>query len=1349
MIAMTMLRMLLLATLASFWVMPQLVIAQDVADAQPGGRVRLYADPAINAYRVAAPAAVADRLPSAPTATIVITFLGPWAPEARDALSYAADLWAAQLRSRVPIVVEATWGGLAPTILAEGGPMWVWRNFPNAPAADTWYADPLANSLSGADLDAEADITVTFNSARSDWYFGTDGSPSGSQYDFVTVALHELAHGLGLTSYAQVRDGLGSWDSPEHPGIPHIYDRFVRNSSGQRLLDIGPFPNRSMALGGLLTSDNLYFDGAHARAANGGAPVKLHAPSPWAQGASYVHLADTYNNTPDALMTWQLSFGEAIHAPGPILFGMLQDTGWPLTGPAGLTFQVNSTATADDANLWDTFCLTSAGACTLRAAVAQANAAQGDDTILLPAGTYLPGRELLIDDSVTLIGAGAASTIIDGGQAHRALRISGPATVSISGVTIHNSWALTSDGGAILNGGGVVTIDSSAFFGNRAIGGGAIINWGSGSLLSVTNSTFEGNHASNGGALENGGGATMQINNCTINGNGASNIGGAIANFGGTLTVTGGMIGGHPATGNNASEGGAISNGGGQESGGVVTLDHTEVWSSHATRAGGAIRNYAQNTVVISSTLVTWNSSDQYGGGIHNDGELTILNSRLFHNQATSAGGAIFNQGQLTVRSSQIGGPETGIINRATTGAGIMTGGSGTALVDATTIIGNIAEAGGGGIANWGSGTLSIIGGSVISANVALTPNPDNPAGGGGLRNYDSGRVTIAASAMLGNRADYGGAIHNSAAGVIRVQIDDAGGTLPGTSRFAGNTAQAGGAIWNEGALTMASSIIGGAAAADGNRASSGAGLYNYNGSLSLRAGTVAFNAATQSGGGLVNAGAGQAVISNSTLSANSAAQRGGGVVSYDTATLQIGDATLALNTAPQASAIDNSGGQIAIARSIVAGSATTGAVCAGAVTNGGDLLATDASCGGRVASLAQLGFGALANNGGPTPTHALLPGSQALDALSQCALPSDQRGVSRPQNGRCDIGAFELVSQSAGAPAGGAGTVALLPGAAGTAGGAATLTNSGGAAATITIATYPANPTGAAVIDAGGQYVDLRVVGADTADTVTASFYYPTTVAGSAEGSLRLLYYTGSGWAAVAGSGGVAPSKSTADNLDGTVSGGRFRVTFDGTSTPRVTQLTGSLFTVAPVLDTFDRADGKLGTSWYGPEGLGGYAIRGNQLQLFGGGPIYWRREAYGVAQEAAVTIVGADPHGRTQALLLKVQGGLPNWRKGAIEVRYDAEGGFVQVGAYRPGQADWWSSAAFPMTLRDGDRLGAQVGADGRVRVLRNGELFVEVRLTAADRSFFSGRGGSIGLCFSAGGALLDDFSGGTIAP
>jgi hypothetical protein len=128
-----------------------------------------------------------------------------------------------------------------------------------------------------------------------------------------------------------------------------------------------------------------------------------------------------------------------------------------------------------------------------------------------------------------------------------------------------------------------------------------------------------------------------------------------------------------------------------------------------------------------------------------------------------------------------------------------------------------------------------------------------------------------------------------------------------------------------------------------------------------------------------------------------------------------------------------------------------------------------------------------------------------------------------------------------------------------------AQVSNSGDAApVAVTVASYSTNVTSGTVFNAGSGYVDVQVTGADTNDTVTASFYYPTNITGATEDALLLLYFNGSGWAQVLSSGGVAPDKDTTDNLDGTVSGGRFAVLFDNTSTPKVTELTGTVLAVA-----------------------------------------------------------------------------------------------------------------------------------------------------------------------------------------
>ncbi len=126
------------------------------------------------------------------------------------------------------------------------------------------------------------------------------------------------------------QSGVGSWGFGS--GSPGIYDRFTENGSGQSLLNTSLFPNPSTALGSQLTSNNIFFDGSNANAANGGNRVKLYAPSTWSGGSSYSHLDEVFNNTPNALMTYSIGFGESILNPGPVTLGLFKDMGWKLAG---------------------------------------------------------------------------------------------------------------------------------------------------------------------------------------------------------------------------------------------------------------------------------------------------------------------------------------------------------------------------------------------------------------------------------------------------------------------------------------------------------------------------------------------------------------------------------------------------------------------------------------------------------------------------------------------------------------------------------------------------------------------------------------------------------------------------------------------------------------------------------------------------------------------------------------------------------------------------------------------------------------------------------------------------------
>jgi hypothetical protein len=146
-------------------------------------------------------------------------------------------------------------------------------------------------------------------------------------------------------------------------------------------------------------------------------------------------------------------------------------------------------------------------------------------------------------------------------------------------------------------------------------------------------------------------------------------------------------------------------------------------------------------------------------------------------------------------------------------------------------------------------------------------------------------------------------------------------------------------------------------------------------------------------------AGSGSASVTNSTISGNEQ-----GILAEDTLVLlnstvadnsEVGVSNFAHDTADN-TIIANNGGDCPDGR-IDAGSRN---------------LDSDGTCWGSGAfgiTRAAPGLGPLQDNGGPTPTHALLPGSPAIDAGSTAGCPpTDQRGVTRPKNLVCDIGAFE-----------------------------------------------------------------------------------------------------------------------------------------------------------------------------------------------------------------------------------------------------------------------------------------------------------------------------------------------------
>lgn len=165
------------------------------------------------------------------------------------------------------------------------------------------------------------------------------------------------------------------------------------------------------------------------------------------------------------------------------------------------------------------------------------------------------------------------------------------------------------------------------------------------------------------------------------------------------------------------------------------------------------------------------------------------------------------------------------------------------------------------------------------------------------------------------------------------------------------------------------------------------------------------------------------------------------------------------------------------------------------------------------------------------------------------------------------DISTNVTAAQSATLAPGQTGTASTAPTSTGEAGLSVTATNGGGSTLLVAVANYDGSPTNVAAFQMGASYMDIRVWGADANDSLSAHFYYPSTITGAEENNLVLDYWNGANWNAVLSSGVMPPVKNTTDNLGGTLSGGRFAVVFDSTSTPPLTGLTGTVFALVPAL--------------------------------------------------------------------------------------------------------------------------------------------------------------------------------------
>jgi predicted outer membrane repeat protein len=456
----------------------------------------------------------------------------------------------------------------------------------------------------------------------------------------------------------------------------------------------------------------------------------------------------------------------------------------PLVSPAvagsQLTFTVTANTDVVDATPGDGVCETETGngMCTLRAAIMEANAHVGADTIILPAAEYnltLPGADedlsasgdLDITDSLTITGAGSMDTVIDANAVdERVLTVfltNDP--VTISGVKIQSGTSLTSNGGGIVNysdliledvyfwlnqaglyGGGIwnqnsLTMSGVSFLMNSAAmrGGGV---YSIGSILSEDDYFGANTSEGEGGGLYATSSSNVHLVSADFNSNRAATDGGSIYTAG-ELTIEDSVI----VLGETGNAGGGIF----FEDNATATLTKVVFRDNHAG-TGGGIWMGENGTITGNDLQFSLNSADGLGGAINNVkgniqlhqiefrendagsggaiaallGSTVLHESEIISNTASMYGGGILNNGNVSLIGTTLNE------NRAEKGGGIYN--NNTLLIENSTISGNRADDDGGGVYDSGGVQISIYN-STITANLAGA-DIMNPGGeGGGIYN--------------------------------------------------------------------------------------------------------------------------------------------------------------------------------------------------------------------------------------------------------------------------------------------------------------------------------------------------------------------------------------------------------------------------------------------------------------------------------------------------------------------------------------------------------------------------------------------------------------------------------------
>jgi hypothetical protein len=287
--------------------------------------VPVYAGHSPRAYRpIAAPSLYASKSKEKrKTSTIQVSYhgFGTNSPQ-KAAFQAAVDVWQSIIVSDQVIHVDATWEPLDEFVLGSAGPSAFYYDGP--------YVYPVALEEARCHCDLEdVEIEASFNSTFGSWYLGTDGNVPNSKWDFESVVLHELGHGLGFLSSFEVHGSRGYWGFGGKP-LKFDANEWSAASGGNKMTS---YANGSTTLKTQLTDGTVFLGGTNLQAVLG-KRAKLYAPGTWDPGSSNSHFDEARFSagTANALMTPVLNNGESIHNPGAATVAVMQDIGWSVAG---------------------------------------------------------------------------------------------------------------------------------------------------------------------------------------------------------------------------------------------------------------------------------------------------------------------------------------------------------------------------------------------------------------------------------------------------------------------------------------------------------------------------------------------------------------------------------------------------------------------------------------------------------------------------------------------------------------------------------------------------------------------------------------------------------------------------------------------------------------------------------------------------------------------------------------------------------------------------------------------------------------------------------------------------------